>query len=185
MEVAMQRLCLALGAALLLACSRGEEPPKPPVAEPETAFGTVTQVGAYRSQIEPFILAVTDAQHRVEAQIGSSGRATPANLAAAMGAVRPELQAAYDDFRQLTPPAGLAGLHDKMGHLMACRLEAYASTLEGWKTERATGDTTSGWREHTQAKLAEANALIGELNTELQAVDAALRAASPTQVASP
>jgi hypothetical protein len=171
---------------LVVACGQQEAPPPPPPAPVATPYGSVDEVVNYRAQIEPYIVAITAAQAMVDQKVGSAGRATVANLATAMQAAKPQLQAAQDSLQQLQPPLRLTPLHAKIGRLVACRLEAYTLTIDRWHEEQTTDGTPTSWREQeAEAKLAEANDLIRQLNDELQAIETAVRAATPQQVASP
>jgi hypothetical protein len=155
----------------------------PPMAR--TPFGSVEAVQTYLTQIDPFIGKVGQLHAAVVQQIGSAGRATSKNLATAMKEVRPQLQKALDDFRQIDPPPDLRAFHDDIKKLMETRLKAYDLTIDGWKREQKTEDTA--WFEEAEGKLQEADDLILQLNSEMQKINLALQQVVklPTQVASP
>ena len=155
-----------------------------PVAR--TPFGSVETVKAYLTQINPFIGKVGQLHAVVLQQMGSAGRATSKNLATAMEGVRPQLQKALDDFRQIEPPPDLRAFHDDIKKLMETRLKAYDLTIEGWQREQKAEDTAA-WFEEAEGKLQEAEDLILQLNAEMQKINLALEQAIklPTQVASP
>jgi hypothetical protein len=179
----MKRLPL-FALLFVLSCGQTEDSGPPSQAEPVTPYGPAAAVSEYRQQIEPHIRAVTDAQAVVEQGVGTTGQATAPNLAAAMTAARPDLQSAYERFQQIEPPLRLRDLHDKIGRLMICRLEAYTLTIDACKLDPSEQDAAA-WRERVETQLAEANELIGQLNGELQAVDAALQAVTQQQVVTP
>lgn len=155
----------------------------PPVAM--TPFGSVEAVKTYLTQINPFIGKVSQLHAVVDQQMGSAGRATSKNLAAAMEGIRPQLQKTLDDFRQIEPPPDLRSFHDDIKKLMEIRLKAYDLTIEGWEREQKNEDTA--WFEAAEGELEEANDLILQLNTEMQKINLAMEQALklPTQVASP
>lgn len=172
---------------LFVGCGRQEEQPTsrtPETPSPSTPYGSVDEVKAYLEQINPYIQRVGQIQAEVEKQIGSSGKITSQNLAAAAEKAYPLLLQAREEFSRIKPPPLLAPFHRDIEKLMSIRLEAYRATLDGWKREQQRKDIA--WHEEVEAKLQAANDLILELNGEMQRINAALQSASPPpQVARP
>jgi hypothetical protein len=173
---------------LLAACgTKSEHPADTPAATPtpapSTPFGSVADIRAYLTEIDPYIRQVSQLQAQVEQQIGSSGKVTSQNLAAAAAAAAPPLRAAIDRFQQLRPPALLAPVHEEISQLMVSRLDAYTQAVEGWKREQQNGDTT--WQRGVEAQLQRANELIARINPELQQLNQLVTGTGPTQVAKP
>ncbi|MEW6752750.1 MAG: hypothetical protein AB1505_17475 [Candidatus Latescibacterota bacterium] len=174
---------------LAAGCGKGQQEERPGASsagsQARTPYGSIEEVADYLRQINPHIQTVSRLQARVEEQVGTSGRATGRNLAAAMRQVQPELQQAMDEFTRIQPPALLAGFHARTARLMATRLEAYNLTIRG-QDETTAGDEPT-WHRQVEGKLDEANALIAELNEEMRQINDALQAAaaSPPRVATP
>lgn len=175
-------LCCLL---LVAGCGPGQEQPAPKPAVPDapaTPYGTVTEVKAYLDQITPHIQLVSQLQAEIDRQVGSSGKVTSKNLAAAAAAAAPRLRQAREEFARLQPPPLLAPLHRDIEKLMTVRLDAYAAAEEGWQREQQNRDTA--WHGTVEAKLQSANDLIVQLNRQLQQVNEAL-AQTTTEVARP
>ncbi len=174
---------------LLAACgTKSEHPAATPAAtptpSPSTPFGSVADIRAYLRDIDPYIRQVSQLQAQLEQQIGSSGKVTSQNLAAAAAAAAPPLRASVERFQQLHPPALLAPVHEEISQLMVSRLDAYTQAIDGWRREQQTGDTT--WQRAVEAQLQRANELIAKINPELQQLNQLVTAGTgPAQVAHP
>lgn len=170
---------------LVLGCGSSQEQPAPKPAVPDapaTPFGTVAEVKAYLDKIAPHIQLVSQLQAELDRQIGTAGKVTSKNLAAAAAAAIPRLRQAHEEFARLQPPPLLAPLHRDIEKLMVLRLDAYSAAAEGWQREQQNGDTA--WHTVVETKLQGANDLIVQLNQQLQQVNGAL-AQTTTQVARP
>ena len=101
----MQRLAIPT-LCIILGCSSGQEAeqpiPQPVPAESaqtvETPYGDLGQVQGYLNSINPFIQEVGKIHLEVNKAVGTSGQATTANLALAMGKGLPRLKAAIGQF---------------------------------------------------------------------------------------
>ena len=157
-------LCvLALAGLGLWGCGDEDE------GEAETPYGTAAEVREYRRQLEPVIVEVNDIEMEVHrTAVGSSGQATAANLAAAFERLRPRLQAVLEAADQIAPPPLLGPLHQDIRRLIALRLEAFDTLLEGWST------ANEDLYQVAEDRLSQANALIPELNEELESLDMAM-----------
>ncbi len=154
---------VALGLIGQLGCGDSQED------APETPYGSVEEVREYRLLIDPIVAEVNEVEMEVQrTAVGSSGQATAANLAAAYEVLKPRLQAVLEALNQVEPPALLAPLHRDIRKLITLRLEAFNTLLEGREAENEE------LYEVAEAKLVEANALIPELNQELEKIDMVL-----------
>lgn len=179
------RRALLLAFLAAIGCGRQGDEQAEPAASVPTRYGALAAVQEYRQRMTPHIQTVGELQASVERQVGSEGRATSANLARAMGAALPRLEATLAAFDAIEPPPLLLPFHAEVRKLMAARLDAYRLTVEGWERESQSGDTA--WQEEVEGRLEEANELILGLNEQLQQIDLALHeaAARQPQVAAP
>ena len=137
--------------------------------EAETPYGTAAEIREYRRQLEPVIVEVNDIEMEVyRTAVGSSGQATAANLAAAFERLRPRLQAVLEAVGQIEPPPLLGPLHQNIRRLIVLRLEAFDTLLEGWSA------ANEDLYQVAEDRLSQANALIPELNEELESLDMAM-----------
>ncbi len=149
-----------------------------------TAYGDSGQIHNYLAQINPYIQEVGKIQLEVDQVVGSSQKATGANLATVMNKLKPRLEAALAEFSQITPPPLLSKFHSDIENLMALRLDAYNSTIRAQSIEEKTGDDTV--YQDAEQKLKKANDLIVKLNSEMEKINQALAPASTaTQTANP
>ena len=143
------------------------------------------QVQGYLNSINPFIQEVGKIHLEVNKAVGTSGQATTANLALAMGKGLPRLKAAIGQFEKIAPPLLLAPLHADIKKLMVLRLNAYEATINNWNIEQQ-GVLDSGLVVKVENTLREANQLIRKLNEQMSQVNLAMeKASSPPQTASP
>jgi len=144
--------------------------------EAATSYGSAEEVRAYREQINQVIDEVNAVEQEVqETAVGSTGRATGENLAAAYERVLPRLQAVLETLDQIRPPPRLARLHRDIRRLVLLRLEAYNTVIEGWNVEQARSFAAAEpIYEQAEVKLKEANILIAQINEEIGKMEAAL-----------
>ena len=85
----------------------------------DTPFGSLPEVEAYRSLLNPVIDAVNEVETEVqERAVGSGNVATAENLNAAYTQVRPRLLEALVELDRILPPPALASLHGDVRLLM-------------------------------------------------------------------
>ncbi len=174
---------------LAIGCGSQEKEPAPqpvktPPAATQTEYGSSVEVKAYLEKINPYIQEVGKLQTEVDKTIGTSGKGTSENLASVMKQTFPRLQSTREKFIAIQSPPLLASFHRDIEKLMAVRLEAYRTTIEGWEAERENNDTS--WHEKAEAKLKQANDLINQLNQEMKKINLVLeKASTPPQVATP
>jgi hypothetical protein len=158
-------LCTLLALAALAACGDDDDR--------TTRFGEFDKVFRYRAALNPIIESVSSIELEVQqTAVGSSGAATAANLAAAYERLLPDLLATRDELDRLEPPRRLRGLHRRIGALIELRLAAYTTVVRGF----ASG--AEALYAEAERMLADANALIVELNELLRLVDIELAAAA-------
>lgn len=175
---------------LLASCGRqheetpsAEAPAADAAATAVTAYGSVADVTAYLASLNPHIERISQLQGQYEEalaearQEASQRKGTGRNLADKAAAVKPELQAILKALDAIEPPPLLAPFHRDTRKLVATRLEAYGRTVEGWAAEQKGDEFVSLYRQ-AEAKLAEANQLILDLNAQMQQINAALEAAA-------
>ena len=189
----MQRLAISFF-LLALGCGNSQDEtntiPQPVPAESapktETPYGDSAQVKAYLTAINPFIQEVGKIHLDVNKVVGTSGRATVANLAPAMKKAKPRLQSAIESFTKIEPPPLLASLHADIKKLMLHRLDAYETTIRGWDREQDDGKLDPALEAQAENALNAANQLIRSLNQEMAQIYQVLEITdSPTQTASP
>lgn len=152
-------------------------------ATANTLYGNSAEIEAYLQSINPHIQEVGRIQLDVDKSVGSTGKATGENLAPAMEAHKPRLEAVLEGLSAIEPPPLLASFHADVKKLVALRLSGYSDTIRGRAAEQSSGDISL--YEEAEKTLREANALIGHLNGEMQKINAALSSSTPTQTASP
>ena len=168
----------------------GKSIPQPIPAETiqttETPYGDSAEVQAYLVAINPFIQEVGKIHLEINKAVGSSGKATSANLAPAMEKAKPRIQKAIKDFSLIPPPPLLAPLHADIKRLMVLRLNGYESTIRGWAIEKKEGKLDPKLEAEAENALREANQLINKLNQEMSQVYKAMeKVSTQAQTASP
>lgn len=151
-------------------------PNKQTLASSPTIYGDSEAIKKYLTQINPHIQEVGKIQLEVDKVVGSTQKATGANLAPVMEKLIPRLEAARLEFKQIVPPALLAKFHSDIENLMALRIDAYNTTIRGWSIEEKTGDEKV--YQEAELKLKQANELIAQLNGEMEKINRALATAS-------
>ena len=79
--------------------------------------------------------------------------------------------------RQAPPPL-LSPFHRDTKKLILLRLEAYRAAIEGFDVQQSGSDEFDAYYADAEEKFRQANALIGELNTDMQNITAAVQRAS-------
>ena len=170
--------------ALLWGCAQEPEKipeqPSPPETESvDTPYGKSGEIANYLATIGPFIQTVSQAEMAVQKQVGSSGKATGANLSKAMNSILPSLRQAQEKFNAVEVPPLLTPLHRDIEKLFVLRIDSYDKTIKGWQQEQETQEKSELYAQAV-AQMKEANELSFALNQELKKVQLALkRAASP------
>lgn len=185
-RIAICSIILALGCGSNQEETKSIPQPLPAETAPitETPYGDAVQIKSYLEAINPFIQEIGKIHLEVNKKIGTSGKATGENLAAAMTKVKPRLIKAIDDFSQIEPPPLLATLHADIKKLMLLRKEGYEQTIRGRALEVSEGNTST--YEVAEKTLKEANQLILKLNQEMSELNKAMEQISEaTQTAAP
>lgn len=164
------RKCVLLGALLaVMGCGGGDD-------EPDTPYGPVGEVLAYREAVDAVIDSVNAIQADLEGTTyGSGGLATGENLAAAYQALCPRLEAVLAALAQIQPPESLLATHADIGRMVRLRLDALERAAEGWQVEQS-GSFAAAEPIYDEAEdlLAQASALAAATNAALEQVDVAL-----------
>ena len=172
----MRDRCAAL-LLLLALCSCGDE-------RAETPYGDAERVAAYRAEIAPLIAEINDVEQALRAlAVGSTGRATGENLAAACQALDGRLEAVLGRLDSVAPPRKLKQMHADMRTAVELRLRACARIAAGWQIEQEQSfGAAQPFYLEAEALLAEANARLLAVDQVLGDIDVALgqHAASPT-----
>lgn len=177
-------LLLFVALALASSCGRQREGASavPPGASSTSPFGSVEDVKAYLEAIDPHIQSIARLQQQYEEGLASARegaadrRGTGRNLAGRAELVKPALQEVSEQFDSIEPPPLLAPFHRDVRKLIALRREAYGRTVEGWSAEQRGDNFEAVYRE-AEARFAEANQLIQQLNEQMRKIHGALEAA--------
>ncbi|MCC7265262.1 MAG: hypothetical protein IT369_22375 [Candidatus Latescibacteria bacterium] len=164
-------LVLALA---LFGCGKKPEDQAP--VRVATPYGSPQEVAAYVQAVDPLVMQLNTLHQDLYQQVGTSGKATGANLAAAMELGRPKLAQVLADLDRLTPPPLLVPFHQQVKKVVQLRLDAYTQTLEGWKIEKDKGTDFESRYNRGEALLAEAQQLGGQLGAERGRIQEALAA---------
>ncbi|MBM3277659.1 MAG: hypothetical protein FJY95_06215 [Candidatus Handelsmanbacteria bacterium] len=136
-------------------------------------------MNAYLQVIDPLVMQLNTLHQELYNTVGSSGKATAANLAPAMEQGRPRLAQILAALDQATPPPLLAPFHQQIKKLVQLRLEAYAQALEGWKQEQQKGAGFENLYQRSEELLTQAQDLGIPLGDERQRIQQVLEAAKP------
>ena len=167
----------------LVAVSCGKKPEDKPPSATSTPYGSPQEIAAYLQVIDPLVMQLNNAHQELYKQVGTSGRATGANLAEAMQQGRPQLQQALAQLEKISPPSLLAPFHEKLKKLVQLRLDAYGQTIDGWQLEQAKDPQFKHHYDQGEQQLAEAQSLGSQLGEERQQIQQALIQATPPQQA--
>lgn len=172
----MRDRCAAL-LLLLALCSCGEE-------RADTPYGDAERVAAYRAEIEPLVAEINDVEQALRAlAVGSTGRSTGENLAAACQALDGRLVTVLDRLDSVSPPRKLKQMHADMRIAVELRQRACAHLAAGWQVEQEQSfEAAAPLYLEAEALLAEANVRLLAVNRVLEEIDVALgqHATSPT-----
>ncbi len=176
------RSLLLFSMLALSAC--GEKPAEKAPASPTTAYGTPQEVNSYMIAVDALVLQLNGVHQELYAQVGSSGKATGANLAPAMEQGRPKLVQILAELDNLKAPALLVPFHQQVRKVAQLRLDAYSQTLEGWTLEQAKAANFASRYSRSEELLAEAQELGLPLGEERNRIQEALVAVQgPAQAA--
>ena len=141
-----------------------------------TPYGSAEEVWDYRRQIDAIVDEVNAVQDEVErTAVGSAGRATGENLAAAYSRLKPRMLAVLEEVEEIEPPKALVDLHGDIRELILLRLGAYDQVIEGWRVEQENSFVEAEpLYDEAEDKLEEASLLAVAINGELEQVDVAL-----------
>lgn len=177
----MKRFLQLLVLSLVMAGCSEKPAEKPPVAS-STPYGSPQEVTAYLQAVDPLVQQLNVIHQELYQKVGSSGKATGANLAPAMEEGRPKLQQILTQLEKTTPPPLLAPFHEQIKKVVRCRLDAYGLTADGWKQEQAKTPKFEDLYNRSEEKLSEAQQLGGQLGAERQRIQQALaQAQAPPQ----
>ena len=172
----MRDRCAAL-LLLLALCSCGED-------RAETPYGDAERVAAYRAEIAPLIAEINDIEQALRAMaVGSTDRATGANLAAACQVLDARLVAVLDRLDSVSPPRKLKQMHADMRTAVELRQRACVHIAAGWQIEQDQSfEVAESFYLEAEALLAEANVRLLAVDRVLGEIDVALgqHATSPT-----
>ncbi len=163
--------CRWLGVVLLLALiGCGDD------KAPQTEFGSVKSVRAYREEVEDIIVEANAIEQEFrETAVGSTGQATGNNLSAAAMRLRPRLVAAIDELDRVKVPKKLVETHADVHAALMLRLVAFDLMIEGWSVEQQqTFDEAQPLYVDATKKLNEAIGILNRSNEVLFEVDIAL-----------
>ncbi|MDA0334438.1 MAG: hypothetical protein O2782_04665 [bacterium] len=161
MRLDMGRLvcCVVTSLGLLVGCGK----------DADTKFGATDDVRAYRSALNPLIEEVSAIEREVgERAVGADSVAIDSRIVPVYLELQPRLLAVQQTLAEIRPPRKLANMHDDINMLVQLRLDAYQIVIDGF----AAGDI-SVYAEAV-GRLAQANALILDINGQLCEVDVEL-----------
>jgi hypothetical protein len=143
---------------------------------PQTEFGSVKSVRAYREVVEDIIVEANAIEQDFrETAVGSTGQATGNNLSDTAMRLRPRLLAAIDELDRVKVPQKLVETHADVHAALMLRLVAFDLMIEGWSVEQQqTFDKAQPLYVDATKKLNEATGILNQLNEVLLEVDIAL-----------
>lgn len=171
------RVWFACALLVLAVFGCGKKADEKAPAATTTPYGNPHEVVAYLQAVDPLVAQLNTLHQELYQKVGTSGKATGANLASAMELGRPRLAQVLDDLDKLSPPPLLVPFHQNVKKVVQLRLEAYVQTLDGWALEKAKGADFESRYNRGEALLAEAQQLGGQLGAERGRIQQAL--ASP------
>lgn len=179
----MKRFSLFLVLALAM-MSCGKKPEEKTPADLTTPYGSPQEVIAYLQGIDPLVMQLNALHQELYQKVGTSGKATGANLAPAMEQGQPKLEQVLAQIDKLTPPPLLAPFHEQVKKVVQLRLDAYVQTIEGWKLEQEKGPEYQSRYNRSEEQLNQAQQLGAQLGAERERIQQALALAQPPQAAS-
>lgn len=180
----MKRLPLFLVLALAIV-SCGKKPEEKATGNIATPYGSPQEVSAYLQGIDPLVMQLNAIHQELYQKVGTSGKATGANLAPAMEQGRPKLVQVLAQIDKLTPPPLLVPFHEQVKKVVQLRLDAYAQTIEGWKLEQEKAPDYESRYNRSEEQLNQAQELGSQLGTQRERIQQALALTqNPPQAAS-
>lgn len=151
----------------------------------DTPYGDAESIAAYRAAIDPLISEINEVEQSLRAMaVGSTGRATGENLAAACSVLDERLVFVLAQLDVIVPPQKLRETHADMQSAVSLRLRACERIAAGWKMEREVSfEAAQDIYLEAEALLVEADARLVAVSAVLSEVDVALdsvRARGPT-----
>ena len=144
--------------------------------EPETPYGDAETLAVYRAAVDPLISEINEVEQSLRVMaVGSTGRATGENLAAACQVLDGRLTAVLYQLSAIDPPRKLRAMHADMRTAVDLRLRACQRIADGWQIEREDSfeAARSAYLE-AEALLSQARAILVAVNAVLSEVDVAL-----------
>lgn len=174
----MKRLPLyLLLATAVFSCGRKPDE-KPPVTT-STPYGSPQEVADFLNNIDPLVMQLNAIHQELYQKVGTSGKATGANLAPAMEKGQPQLAEILAQIEKLTPPPLLVPFHEQVKKVVRLRLDAYAQTLEGWRLEQEKAPEFESRYTRSEQYLNQAQELGAQLGVERERIRTALVVALP------
>lgn len=144
--------------------------------EPETPYGDAETLVVYRAAVDPLISEINEVEQSLRVMaVGSTGRATGENLAAACQVLDGRLTAVLYQLDAIDPPRKLRAMHADMRTAVDLRLRACQRIADGWQIEReASFEAAQSAYLEAEALLSQARAILVAVNAVLSEVDVAL-----------
>ena len=144
--------------------------------KPETPYGDAETLVVYRAAVDPLISEINEVEQSLRVMaVGSTGRATGENLAAACQVLDERLTAVLYQLDAIDPPRKLRAMHADMQTAVDLRLRACQRIADGWQIEReASFEAAQSAYLEAEALLSQARAILVAVNAVLSEVDVAL-----------
>ena len=144
--------------------------------EPETPYGDAETLVVYRAAVDPLISEINEVEQSLRVMaVGSTGRATGENLAAACQVLDGRLTVVLYQLDAIDPPHKLRAMHADMRTAVDLRLRACQRITDGWQIEReASFEAARSAYLEAETLLSQARAILVAVNTVLSEVDVAL-----------
>ena len=144
--------------------------------EPETPYGDAEILVVYRAAVDPLISEINEVEQSLRVMaVGSTGRATGENLAAACQVLDGRLTAVLYQLDAIDPPRKRRAMHTDMRTAVDLRLRACQRIADGWQIEReASFEAARSAYLEAEALLSQARAILVAVNAVLSEVDVAL-----------